>query len=402
MNLTKYTVFLYVLTQILFYDNLTNIPKIFGGILIAIAILEKFITKTTFRVNWVIFAYFILILHATLGYSINPNLINEVTFPPFFLSFVFLFFFYNSLNNVQNIKYAIFAFCSAVTIICLLSFVPINFFELYENGRYKGTLGNPNFFGYIVNFNVIFLFFIMSRFRISLSNLLFYFLIGLSGLFILRSGSKSNLFLFLMILLIHGGQNVLINKNRGWINLLAIGIFVYVFISILIDQSNFQFLFIEEDNNVMNRLDYISNLINGKKNLEGSDLERLSMVNYGLINWSNEPFFGHGYDSFTASSPFRTYSHNNFVEILYSAGIFGIIIFYSIHISLFSKMKIAMINNNFLDRANLISIFFCFLTMEGSSVYFDNKLIMILIVIFSKNIFNENELESSIKLSSGN
>lgn len=74
-------------------------------------------------------------------------------------------------------------------------------------------------------------------------------------------------------------------------------------------------------------------LINGLFSDDGyvtrsSAFYRNRMKDYGMKWFSQRPIWGWGLDSFTQLSPYDTYSHNNFVELLVSSGIVGFAIYY--------------------------------------------------------------------------
>ena len=64
---------------------------------------------------------------------------------------------------------------------------------------------------------------------------------------------------------------------------------------------------------------------------------RSNMRVLGEQLFKEKPVFGWGLDAFTKLSPYDTYSHNNFIEILVSCGIIGFILYYGALFSLFIK-----------------------------------------------------------------
>lgn len=66
--------------------------------------------------------------------------------------------------------------------------------------------------------------------------------------------------------------------------------------------------------------------------LNTSDRIRSDMINFGIQLFKEHPFIGYGLQNFRNYYPTSQYSHNNFIEILTSLGMFGFILYYSMFI----------------------------------------------------------------------
>lgn len=55
---------------------------------------------------------------------------------------------------------------------------------------------------------------------------------------------------------------------------------------------------------------------------------RENMIELGMSLFRQRPWFGWGLDNFTQMSPYNTYSHNNFIEVVVSSGVFGFVLYY--------------------------------------------------------------------------
>lgn len=65
---------------------------------------------------------------------------------------------------------------------------------------------------------------------------------------------------------------------------------------------------------------------------DGSLLTRASFINLGMQYFRNSPVWGNGINCFkTLPGAYGTYSHNNYVELLFSVGLVGTICYYLIH-----------------------------------------------------------------------
>lgn len=76
--------------------------------------------------------------------------------------------------------------------------------------------------------------------------------------------------------------------------------------------------------------------IAGEDNSYETDRVRKMMITEGLNAFYQKPLFGHG--TGYSYKLFRTYSHNNFVELLMNYGIVGFVLYYSIYICLAVKL----------------------------------------------------------------
>jgi len=126
-----------------------------------------------------------------------------------------------------------------------------------------------------------------------------------------------------------------------------------------------------------------------------SSYERQKFIKYGLEMWLDNPLFGTGLDNFRIniqkywSVSERKYSHNNYIELLSTVGIFGFMAYYSIYLSLF--LKIALIKktkkgkNDKVNRiANLfIVILTSFMILEIAMVSYYSKFFWLMLLIIS-------------------
>lgn len=80
----------------------------------------------------------------------------------------------------------------------------------------------------------------------------------------------------------------------------------------------------------------ISSLL-GQQTTENSMGMRTLMITQGLGYFSEKPILGYGLDCYRYLSPFGTYAHNNYIELMVGTGFIGLFIFYSIYIYAFIK-----------------------------------------------------------------
>ena len=133
------------------------------------------------------------------------------------------------------------------------------------------------------------------------------------------SGSRASLLCLFIGLLIYA---LITSKNNKLINVIKVAI---VMIVLLYFMSLFSFT-----NTILNR---VSTIWNQKDAIvAASDASRMRLIMFGVEQWLKRPLFGYGFNAFTNYSrtvvSINTYSHNNFVELLFNNGIVGFICYY--------------------------------------------------------------------------
>lgn len=74
----------------------------------------------------------------------------------------------------------------------------------------------------------------------------------------------------------------------------------------------------------------LESFMSGELNI--SDTRRMEMVEYGLGLFKLRPIWGYGLNNFRVLYVGRTYSHNNYVELLVSGGLVGLILYYLMYL----------------------------------------------------------------------
>ncbi|MGI6714000.1 MAG: O-antigen ligase family protein [Bacilli bacterium] len=151
---------------------------------------------------------------------------------------------------------------------------------------------------------------------------IFYFVVsGIFFFFILVTGSVSNLLVFTIISIIII-RKYLGEEKRLWF---IVGLVATVALIVVIFQLPFMNYFKTRISNMFNLL-FANNY-----SVDFSFIERIRLLYYGLKLFISKPIFGYGYDQvqyYTLGK--NAFSHNNFVELLASFGLFGFLIFEAI------------------------------------------------------------------------
>ena len=265
-----------------------------------------------------------------------------------------------------------------VLILRLLTLVPLE--NLGNNRLQIIGMFNANDVGLKLSLSLIFLlYFIFLEKKYKL-----YYLVNVPilYLFIFFTGSKkafvfSVLSLVLIILL------SLKNKKKlvYYIPLIILGLFLIF--RIIMEIPVFY--------NVLGyRLEAFLSFTEGNSRIDGSTLERLSMIKEGIDLFSEELFLGYGLEGFALNTNFGHYSHNNYVEMLVNFGIIGFIVYYTMYFYLMVKnIKLYLLRNKIIIPF-LINIIIVFIIEMAMISYKDRFFYLVLglnfmIIELSKN-----------------
>lgn len=132
---------------------------------------------------------------------------------------------------------------------------------------------------------------------------------------------------------------------------------------IIMVQSTFDFTQLS----FVSRFETLLNVFRGG-HIDGSTLERLYMTKVAYLLFLDRPILGYGFgffgDYFLQVEGVMTYSHNNYLEILVSIGVVGLIIYYSIYMRLLNKFYKLIKDNGMLSMDSEIRIGFTLLLLQ--------------------------------------
>lgn len=139
------------------------------------------------------------------------------------------------------------------------------------------------------------------------------------------SGSKKSVLMIAILFLIC----ITIGAKSWKRALINVGILVVAFLIMLPKFHDNYTLWVF----IGSRFEDVIAYLKGEATSGSSSMARASYFKIALENSWDKPLFGHGWDAFridlsTKIGDFETYSHNNFAEILYDMGIWGIISYY--------------------------------------------------------------------------
>jgi hypothetical protein len=327
----KLTIFFFIFSLFLdFSMKSSNITQLFLVIFFLFTL--RFITLQNLFYNKFLFFYLIFIIFTALqlflGLSVSFNLTFSIL-RTISINFVFLVAIFNFLSYFKN-KINV-AFLILIPFI-LIQFLGLLFYFYFDfplrlNGDFnfynlKFYL-NANVFGFIQSLIIFILYYIISISKSKKISIIGSFLIILSFFMIFISGSRSSLLLPLvgLFLLYFFKPSNPLKKIRIFVLSILVIISTYFFIKEFFYETLFTRL-----------LDVFNLVVNGEfdgSSADGSINARIKFIIYGFNFFMDKPFLGHGLDTFrTLFISAGTYSHSNFIEILFSGGISLFFIYY--------------------------------------------------------------------------
>lgn len=243
--------------------------------------------------------------------------------------------------NPQTINFILIAVLSSA----IIHYVAMNYGFVSEDDAYlrdraQGLANNPNTLGVRSVYSAYALLLTIPTLLLwkSKKSLLSFVLLSIVFSLILATGSKKSAVAFFVLLF--GFMGLHLSNTQQRISLIRI--IVISFISIFSIQYIFPILI--EGTVLEQRFIYLEE----KGGLTGD--VRFLMVTFGWDLFSDNPFFGVGFDNYRHHAPFKMYSHNDFIESLTSTGLIGFVLYQIfwviILIRTYKLIKIAKNNEN--------------------------------------------------------
>ena len=128
---------------------------------------------------------------------------------------------------------------------------------------------------------------------------------------------------------------------------------------------------------------------------DGSTETRNDYIKIGMMYIKDNPIFGHGVNCFqTLPGAFGTYSHNNYIELLFSVGIFGTLAYYMMYISVLLRGVFGALRTRSKHAIIAIAIIItCFITDYAQVVYYDRNSLIFIVLALSLVINKGNDYE---------
>lgn len=389
INFLSYILTLYIASLIIFKMHYINIPHFLNLLLIFIFFFISIIRKEyIYSVNNIIIAYalFVVFAFATSFWGLG---FTESSFrsAQLFLILINIFLIYNIIKqyNLLNTFLNGILLGAFVNFIFVLGIVPAPFPIIDINGlRYFGTLGNPNTLSLIMVTSMLSSMIYLRRAE-KINKILYYyqyFNILISMYIIFLTVSKKGIFAGTLLLSIFIFLNMKTPKN-----FFKLAFFIGIGATILLNYVNLDDFFTFYDR-IIHRFTAMQTSLSSGNNLGTSTGERMYFIELGLKYFTEKPLIGYGINNFNMVA--RTYSHNNYVELLFGVGLIGTLIFYSIYFQLF---KIVFFMKDYYLKVIFIAYILILLILDMANVSYGSKILLytlIYLYILAENDYYRN------------
>lgn len=256
-------------------------------------------------------------------------------------------------------------------------------FEIFEFGRFLGSVGNPNKLSKIMLLSVFAssMLLVMKERKLIVKLLLILNVI-LALYVIFLTASKQAIILAPLFILFSFKLNGLKIRNLTF----------YICFFLLLFYITLDFLPMDEIfsnyDRIVYRLEKFIDTLSGVDS-GASTRERKELVIQGLNLFYDHPVFGVGMNNFRLF--FGKYAHNNYLELLVGVGLIGAIIFYSLYYIIIKKIN-GMVSSK--AKKLFYTMIFVLLIMDLVTVtYLDKMVIFTLLFIYT---FTLNHQKKSI------
>ena len=197
----------------------------------------------------------------------------------------------------------------------------------------------------------------------------------------MASGSRKAL------IIVCGGVIIMICKKYGWKKLYKVFVTMVVLVPlfmIIIELPMFE--------TIKSRMESFGQIVTGEGAGDSSARVRMEMIADGWDTFKERLVIGFGANNYKSVTRFRTYSHNNFIEILVDFGLLGFALYYFVYINCFKNLWKAQSD----DRKALFSIFLMRFMMEIAMVTYYDKLHWVLVAFYLIGMSDEKHSEKEI------
>ena len=271
----------------------------------------------------IFYIYFIVLLLVSLFWALN---LNNSLIHTFFVCLIFisiLYFYFIIFNDNNKIKQFMF--------VIIIGSLIVNFRNLYlyvsdiSSLRFGGVAEHPNALALMSStfavISVLYLFLYNVFYK---KKIIILFSLFLSMFFLFVSGSRGGIISFIIFsAMIYFSFTRVLNLKFIFIFILISLLILYNF-SYILEQPFFQRILLLPQ---ALGIDYFNYIPENSEYRFAADDSRVVLADIAINKFLENPLTGYGVNSFGYFSEYN-YTHNNFLEILFSLGIFGVILFY--------------------------------------------------------------------------
>jgi len=370
--------FLYILSLYIFTftPGLNLVSNTIAGIFILLVGIKMYLQKRRIIFDWFLFLYLFFILICLISYFIALEPFTSIErVKTLFLYFILIFSLINYIDNDDKLEKLIIYFIYSGVISSIIILFGSDLSQMYVKGLGK-ILGNQNTVSIITGMAAVFSFY----FILHKGKYIYIFPYVITSTMVLLTRSRTGLVLVIVniFLLICFSDRIKFKKKIKYIILSILILFLFYYLAL-----NVPILY----ELVGKRWEHAIHFFCGIGTSESSILSREQMIKFGFKMFKEKPILGYGINNYKIlyENAFgrRTYSHNNYIELLVGVGIIGLISYYLMYFKIIFelvKMKSKSLKNySYLFLSLLISI----LIIGYSSVYYYMKHFYIILAMSS-------------------
>ena len=380
--LNLFSVFLAISSQMLFqgdqnviYANLLSVPVIIAFIV------SSYGNKIQLNIHSKLLIASIIIFIISFIWSNSQSELILHDFKPLIFNTIFLICIYNIMvfNRSFLCVFVAFWVITSFNFLILVDVIPQALFYKLEawEFRFLGTFNNPNQGAIAFVISIIFADYCLKEYKGKIGYVFKWLLIStilLSIILLIATASKKGI----LVLMLYSLSKVKSLK-------LSDSVLVVIFLII-----SFQFIDIDLLTQMFEKsLGRVSRFfvqVGSSSTVDGSTSERMFYIQEGIKGWLQSPILGNGFQSF--EHKYGRYSHNNFIELLYSGGILSFMLYYSIYYYIYIGFRATLGPIRILGMFSLI----CLVVLDFAAVTYLIKniqyLICTLFVILKLDIAN--------------
>ena len=350
--------------------------------------------KIRFNIPLVFYIYFILLLYFSLSWtmSLSNSLIQTVFISLIYLSILtFYFILSNEISKVEKFIFIIVLGSIVVNFRNLLLF-----FNDFSGLRFGGVTEQPNALALMSStFLVLSILYLYLYKPSPIKKILVFISLLLSAFFLIKSGSRGGVISsFLFVFMLYFSFNKILNLK--FISFLFLTIFLISYnFNYILEQPFFQRILLLPQ---ALGLDFFNYVPTTNEYRFAADDTRVVLADIAINKYLENPLTGYGINSFGYFSEYN-YTHNNFLEILFSLGFLGIFIFYFPLLMIFFHTFFIK-ENSVKAYIKVLRALIIYYLISGMSIpNFQSKIqlfIIVLILCFYGIIFNKKTIEFKI------
>jgi len=382
------TLFFYIVSIFLLGTGYSDMPLIISYILLMFftfsVLLSMLMMEKRFRFNYflVLYSLFIMVCTASYFYAVDHVYVYDIL-KRIIPLFIFCFVLYNYINEWKDVRYLLNCYLIIATVASIIAILNYDFSVM---SRYT-ILGSPNVVAVrliMALFFATFLYFIEENKIVFLSFpiILCVILLTLSVKVIILTICSFSCLFFVYFL----RRNSFTGRRKGK-SFLIVFLVVAISLIILLQTGFFEY--------TIKRASYKVQFYFIERDL---DL-RTDLIKEGLLLFGQRPFLGYGINNFRyyygQKTGLRTYTHNNFLELLVGVGLLGFFIYYLIYIYSFYLLvkNYFQTGQNIFLFLNIVLICFLFLGL-AQQLYWDFS-VQLFITVMSSFIFINKKIRNA-------